>query len=70
MPKPKRESGMPPSPPTTRQSNVKGPYPPVDRGNSPLADVPGTEAYGAKRAGMHNTAGFIGSDGRRYGKKS
>ena len=65
LPKPKRESGNPPSS-TPTKSVSKGPFPPVDRGNSPLADTPGTEAYGAKRAGMHNTAGFIGRDGKRY----
>ena len=39
---------------------------PIDRGNSPLADEPRTEAWGAKMAGIHNTSGFIGSDGKRY----
>jgi hypothetical protein len=66
--KPKRESGNPPSS-TPTKSESKRPSGPVDRGNSPLADVKGTPAYMAKRTGMHNTAGFIGSDGKRYGKK-
>jgi hypothetical protein len=66
--KPKRESGNPPSS-TPPKSESKRPSGPVDRGNSPLADVKGTPAYLAKRTGMHNTAGFIGSDGKRYGKK-
>jgi hypothetical protein len=66
--KPKRESGTPPSSTPTKSAS-KGPFPPVDRGNSPLADVKGTPANQAKRTGMHNTAGFIGSDGKRYGKK-
>ena len=36
--KPKRESGTPPSSTPTKSAS-KGPFPPVDRGNSPLADV-------------------------------
>ena len=64
LPKPNREYGPPSSNPTPLSAR---PAPgPVDRGNSPLADEPRTEAWGAKMAGIHNTSGFIGSDGKRH----
>jgi hypothetical protein len=64
LPKPNREYGNPPS--STPASNNASSNGPVDRGNSPLADEPRTEAWGAKMAGIHNTSGFIGSDGKRH----
>jgi len=65
-PLPKAVRGQrPPSGDPTPLSSTRAPGP-IDRGNSPLADEPRTEAWGAKMAGIHNTAGFIGSDGKRH----
>jgi hypothetical protein len=59
-----KPTGLPFHPTPTPMSETRAPGP-IDRGNSPLADVPGTEAWGAKMAGIHNMAGFIGRDGKR-----